>query len=247
MTSSQLEKIDSQLSPWLTPLVYPLACKAVLPLYFGDIEVEGQHNIPQNGPVILAPAHRARWDALVMGYAAGRWATGRDLRFMVSANEVQGIQGWFIRHLGGFPVNPNRPAIASLRYGVEILRNEEMLVIFPEGAIFRDKIIRPLKQGLARLALQSEAMEPGLGTQIVPVGIHYGNPQVGWRCGVKVNIGRPLDVASYSGTPKTSAQRLTADLESSLRQLMGDADLTETEIVWRDRPHAFAQAASARD
>lgn len=219
---SQITAIDSRISPWLTPIAYCLGCWFVLPAYF-RIRIRGQENLPKEGPVILAPTHRARWDSLLLPYAAGRFVTGRDLRFMVSANEVTGFQGWFIRRLGGFPVNPRNPAIASLRYGVEVLQNRETLVIYPEGNIFRDNQLRPLKPGLARLALQAEASKPGLGIKVVPVYLHYSQAFPKWGCHVDVAIGKPLEVNAYQqGAPKQNAQQLTEDLEAALRQLGED-------------------------
>lgn len=212
--------INSRVSPWLTPLAYPLGCRLVLPFYFRNLKVIGLENIPTEGPVVLAPTHRARWDALTVAYATGRWATGRDLRFMVSANEVKGIQGWFIRRLGGFPVNPQNPAIASLRFGVEVLQNQEMLVIFPEGGIFRDRRVHPLKPGLARLALQAESSQPGLGVKIVPMSIVYGDADVSYGCGMTIRIGSPLSVADYSdGNAKEAAKLLTAELQKAIQAL----------------------------
>lgn len=219
-TPVQPSAIASRFSPWLINLAYPLICWGALPLYFREIEVLGQENIPTTGPVILAPTHRSRWDPLLIGSTAGRWVSGHDLRFMVSANEVSGIQGWFIRRLGGFPVDPKRPAIASLRHGVELLQSKEMLVIFPEGGIFRDGHVHPLKPGLARLALQAELMQPCLGVKILPITLHYGHPQVTWGCGVEIRIGKPLHVSDYtSGNVKESARQLTSVLESSLKGL----------------------------
>ena len=90
--------------------------KLVVPAYFGAVEVIGQEHIPASGPIILAPTHRARWDSIILPLAAGRPVTGRDLRFMVSADEVKGLQGWLIRRLGGFAVNVKRPTISSLRH-----------------------------------------------------------------------------------------------------------------------------------
>jgi 1-acyl-sn-glycerol-3-phosphate acyltransferase len=213
--------VASHFSPWLTPLAYPLMSWFVLPNYFKKIEVFGQENLLTQGPVILAPTHRSRWDALMVGYAAGRWATGRDLRFMVTVDEVRGIQGWFIRQLGGFPVNTKQPAIASLRHGVEVLQDQQALVIFPEGAIFRDNEVHPLKPGLARLALQAETMTQGLGVNIIPIHLHYSQPLPHWRdCEVTIRIGTPIPVANYKqGAAKQNAQLLTAELEARLKQL----------------------------
>lgn len=213
--------VTSRFSPWLTPLAYSVG-RIVLPCYF-RITVIGQEHLPTAGPVILAPTHRSRWDALLVPYAAGRFVTGRDVRFMVTSDEVKGLQGWLIRRLGGFPVNPRQPAISSLRHGVEILRNREMLVIFPEGGIYRDQQVHPLKPGLARLALQAEASQPELGVQIVPMALHYSQPYPSWGCKATVRIGPALPVAQYrQGSPKQNARQLTADLDLALRRLLSE-------------------------
>jgi 1-acyl-sn-glycerol-3-phosphate acyltransferase len=224
--------IDSRFSPWLTPLVYPLARRVVLPFYFGKIEVTGQENLPKTGPVILAPTHRSRWDALLVPYAAGRGVTGRDLRFMVTADEVKGIQGWFIRRLGGFPVNTRHPTIASLRHGVEVLQNGEMLVIFPEGGIFRDNQVHPLKPGLGRLAIQAEMSQPRLGVQIVPIALDYGEAYPTRGCDVKIQIGKTLKMSDYvRGAAKQDARRFTADLETALKALAGETIEAKAEVL----------------
>ena len=211
---------DSQCSSWLASLVYPLGRYLVVPFYFRRAEVIGRENLPRSGPVILAPTHRSRWDAVMIPYAAGHDITGRHLRFMVSADEVRGLQGWFIRHLGGFPIDTSRPAIASLRHGVDLLQDGQSLVIFPEGNIFRETEVQRLKPGLARLALQAEASHPNLDVKVVPIRISYSKPFAPWQCRVRVCIGQPLRVAAYNlRTPKQSAQLLTADLKQAIEAL----------------------------
>lgn len=210
----------SRVSPWLTSVLYPLGHYIVLPFYFGKIEITGQEHLPQEGPVILAPTHRSRWDALIVPYATGEMVTGRDLRFMVTADEVKGLQGWFIRHLGGFAIDLRHPGIGSLRYGVELLLDKQMLVIFPEGGIFQDGEVHPIKQGLARLAIQAQSIEPNLGVKIVPISIRYRPRVPRWRSRVKVAIGHPISVADYAtGAGKKEARLLTADLEMAMKNL----------------------------
>lgn len=218
--SAKAATVQSQVSPWLMGLLYPLAHFIVLPFYFSRIEISGQENLPKDGPVIIAPTHRSRWDAIVISYATGRYVTGRDLRYMVTADEVKGVQGWFIRRLGGFAVNVRHPAIATLRHGVELLRERRMLVIFPEGGIFQDGQLHPLKPGLARLALQAESIERGLGVKIVPISIRYSQLIPRWGCNLTIRIGSPLSVASYcKENIKQSAQKLTEDLQRILKNL----------------------------
>jgi 1-acyl-sn-glycerol-3-phosphate acyltransferase len=216
--------VSSRCTPWLSRLVYPFGRRVVMPLYFKKIEVIGREHLPSTGPVILAPTHRSRWDALMVPYAAGEDVTGRELRFMVTVDEVRGLQGWFIRHLGGFPINTRHPEIASLRHGIEILQRQETLVIFPEGGDLRENrlcCLNKLHPGLARLALKAEASQADLGIQIVPIATSYSHPSVPWRSTVKIQIGKPLRVADYCReSAKSSAKQLTQDLQNTLHRLM---------------------------
>ncbi len=202
----------------LTPLMYRVAGDLVLQHYFRAIEVQGQQHLPSTGPVILAPTHRSRWDALIVPYVAGWRAMGRNLYFMVSHDEMLGLQGWVISRCGGFPVNTQAPTVSALRTGVEILQQEQALVVFPEGNIFRDSQVHPLKPGLARLALQ--AAQRGTAVRIVPILLSYSQPYPRWGSHVKVIIGSPLSTENYAlNQPKVAAQRLTGDLFRALQQL----------------------------
>jgi 1-acyl-sn-glycerol-3-phosphate acyltransferase len=204
-------------------LAYWVGRRIVVPFYFKCVEVVGQEHLPQTGAVILAPTHRSRWDAILVPFAAGYVATGRHLRFMVTVDEVVGLQGWLIRRMGGFAINTKRPQVASLRHGIEILQQKLPLVIFPEGGeLLENRLFHPnkLHPGLARLALQAEASQAGLGVQVVPIAIRYRPVTVPWRCSVQVCIGQPLYVSHYSqGTVKQNARRLTTDLYNALHAL----------------------------
>jgi 1-acyl-sn-glycerol-3-phosphate acyltransferase len=219
--SNQSLDIDSRISPWLARMLYPLGCYAIIPLFFGKIEVMGRENIPQQDSVIVAPTHRSRWDAFLVPYAVGRMVSGRDLRFMVSANEVRGIQGWVVRRMGGFPVDTENPKISSVRHSIELLReDDEMLVIFPEGGIYRENFIQPLKRGVALIALEAETAKSDRHVKILPISIRYSQSIPTWGTDVKINIGKPLTVADYlSNSLRKSSRQLTADLQTSLEKL----------------------------
>ncbi|MBO0350326.1 1-acyl-sn-glycerol-3-phosphate acyltransferase [Phormidium pseudopriestleyi FRX01] len=221
--SEKNPSVNSKISPWLASALYPLGRFIVLPAYFKEIEVIGQEHIPTAGPTILAPTHRSRWDGILVAYATGRHITGRDLRYMVSIDEFKGISGWLIPRLGGFPIDRNRPVIGSLRHGIELLESGEMLAIFPEGGIFHDDELHPLKPGLARLAIQAESLHPNLGVKIVPMNMEYQPRIPHWRSQVKITIAPPLEVSHYClDTPKESGNQLTADLETVLRAIGQD-------------------------
>ncbi|MBE9077191.1 1-acyl-sn-glycerol-3-phosphate acyltransferase [Romeria aff. gracilis LEGE 07310] len=209
-------EVPSQVSPWLAPAMYVLGERGVLPTYFSRIEIQGAAHLPTRGPVLLAPTHRSRWDSLLIGYAC-RQTTGRYPHFMVTADECTGLQGWMIRQLGGFPVNTRQPSVKSLRYGIELLAQQQMLVIFPEGNIYRSGP-NPLKPGFARLALQAQRSCPQRSLKIVPIHIQYDQPCPTWHSRVQVRIGPAIAVSTCSkSSPKQQAQQLTATLQTVLQ------------------------------
>jgi 1-acyl-sn-glycerol-3-phosphate acyltransferase len=225
--STAPKAVASSVSPWLANWAYPLSHQCFLPTYFRRITVVGQEylspaQLGQAGPIILAPTHRSRWDALLVPYAAGKHVTGRHLRYMVTADEMQGAQGWFIRRMGGFPIDTRAPGISSLRHGIELLHQHETLVIFPEGGNLLENRrlgINRLHPGLARLALQAMSSQPNCAIQVIPMTIHYSHPRIG-RSDAVIQIGAPIAVSQYRGDqPKRSAHRLTQDLSAALQKL----------------------------
>lgn len=213
--------ISTSISPWLTSILYPLGKRVVLPLYFGNLQVTGQENIPSEGPVIIAPTHRARWDALVVPFTTGRVVSGRDLHFMISVNEYKGVQGWFMKRLGGFPVDPQRPTISSLRYSVDLLCQGEMLVIFPEGDIYKKRQVQALKRGVGSIALEAQSrLQDREVVRILPLSIHYSDFYPTWKTDIKVDIGKPLEAINYmQDSPKQRTKRLMGDLKSALQDI----------------------------
>ncbi len=214
------ELLDSTVDPWLMDIIYPFGRNLLMPLYFGQLVITGQENVPKTGPVIVAPTHRSRWDAVVVSLATGRQVSGRDLRFMVTSSEMTGIQGWFIRHLGGFPIDVQRPEVSSLIHSVALLKQGEMLVIFPEGGIFRDNQVHRLKRGVARIALDVLKQNPSSDIKILPVSLRYSKPYPTWGTDIQVDIGQAITVADYDTEKiRTSSEALTTELQTRLKIL----------------------------
>ncbi|MEB3318876.1 MAG: lysophospholipid acyltransferase family protein [Cyanobacteriota bacterium] len=212
------------ISPWLSPLAMVVTQDLALRGFFSEVRVLGREQLPYSGPVLLAPTHRARWDALLLPHAAGRRVTGRDCRFMVTVDEMVGVQGWFLHRLGCFPVDQGRPTMASLRLAIDLLSRGQQLVVFPEGRIQRVDGPIQLHQGLARLAQLAEGQ--GVCVAVVPVGIAYSQaiPAPGDRAAVC--FGAPLRAA---GQGRQAARAFTADLA----QAMGSAEQAARVAVGR--------------
>ena len=149
-----------------------------------------------DGPLIVAPTHRSRWDGLILTFAIGRRVTNRDCRFMVTTPEMKGLQGWFLKRLGCFSINQESPSLFSLRYAVELIYSKNQLVIFPEGKITKNGKKLNLKQGLFRLA--KLARKKGEPIKIVPIGIAYENVKPKFRDRFAICIEKPFDLDDFT-------------------------------------------------
>ncbi len=190
----------------------------VLQNYFRKTIVLGQEYLPLDGPVVLAPTHRSRWDALMLTMAAGRRVSNRDCRFMVTLSEMKGLQGWFLNRLGCYPIDQSRPTLLSLRYSVDLMLEGEQLVVFPEGRINRTSEPIKLKQGLVRLS--QIAYKKGINVNVLPIGLAYSEV-----------IPKPFGKAAISFEQPIKISRLGKDA----------AD--EFNLILAQRMHAAEQAA----
>ncbi|MGQ9870872.1 lysophospholipid acyltransferase family protein [Leptodesmis sp.] len=201
-------------SPWLYWSLLPVH-RLFLSLYFSQIRIQGLEYLPVNGPVVLAPKHYSRWDPLVLALLSVD-----PLWFMTNANQFSGIQGWFIRWLGAFPVDLARPQVSSFKYAIGLLKNQKKLVLFPEGGIVRDRPVRPLKPGFSRLVLQAESALGEVGIPVVPIALNY-RPDPVFRATVTIHIAPPLYSANYrQNSEKQTAQEFTQALQAALERGM---------------------------
>lgn len=49
LTVAKVAPVTSHVCHWLTPILYPLGRRIVMPLYFRQLTVTGQENIPKTG------------------------------------------------------------------------------------------------------------------------------------------------------------------------------------------------------
>jgi 1-acyl-sn-glycerol-3-phosphate acyltransferase len=127
------------------------------------IEHNGMEWIPRNGPLIIAANHVTYFDPF---WIAVRMT--RKVHFM-AWDKIFTFPpaGWLFHWLGAFPVNLGSPEYSAFKAALRILKNEEALMIFPEGGRSPDGVLMEFKDGASRLALRT-------GAAIVPVVVHGG-------------------------------------------------------------------------
>jgi len=208
------EAYTHRIQSYLAVIAMWLTQDIVLKFFFRKKIIVGKEFLNLvDGPLIIAPTHRSRWDGLILTFAIGRRVTNRDCRFMVTTPEMKGIQGWFLKRLGCFSINQESPSLFSLRYAVELIYSKNQLVIFPEGKITKNGNKLKLKQGLFRLA--KLARKKGAPIKILPVGIAYDNVKPKFRGRFAVFIEKPLYLDDFS---KISVEDFNIHLKSCIQK-----------------------------
>jgi|TARA_X000000950_G_scaffold97926_2_gene123792 1-acyl-sn-glycerol-3-phosphate acyltransferase len=213
------------IDPFWAPLAMLVTQDLALPLQFRERIVLNPEHLPMSGPVLLAPTHRARWDALMLPMAAGRRVTGRDCRFMVTTTEMKGVQGWFLQRLGCFPVDQGRPSMTTLRFAIDLLAAGQQLVVFPEGQIKRQDQPIKLHQGLVRLA--QLAQRRGVTVPVIPIGLGYSQAPPRRLSRAALCFGAPLSV------PDTTDRGASRHFNEQLAERMHAAEQAARAAVGR--------------
>jgi 1-acyl-sn-glycerol-3-phosphate acyltransferase len=155
----------------------------------------------------------------------------RLLYFMTSHDEVAGFQGWFMKRMGAFPINTQRPSPSVIRSCNEMIARGEALVIFPEGNLFYYKPgeVHPLKPGVAWLALKFQKTFDASDLPIIPVRLIYGDRRLRPGSRAKIVVGEPISVSQHAGLPvKEGVTALTSILQDALGDVINRASSVES-------------------
>lgn len=152
---------------------------------FGDLQVTGKENVPKKGALIVVANHLSDIDPAVINVCIPR-----RVRFMAKAEFFEKpIISQFFKAYGAFPINENGREFFAINYSLNILNNNGVMGIFPEGA--KNPSVGKAMLGTAMIAMMS-------GAPLLPVGI-IGTESIGsWRkmCYPKgkfrINIGEPF-------------------------------------------------------
>lgn len=132
------------------------------------LETEGVDHVPADGPAVVAANHVGFLDFMTIA-AAGR-ERGRNIRFLcrhdVWSSRVARRAMTGMRHV---PVDRSAPAAAYLT-ARRLLREGEVVAVFPEAGISHSYTVRSLMVGAAALARETGApLVPAVqwGTQLV--------------------------------------------------------------------------------
>lgn len=149
-----------------------------------NIKVEGRENIPKGSKYIYAGNHVSMFDPLFVSLAVAKPIVYMAKKELFEGN---GRLQWWIKRLGAFAVNREKPEISTFKTVKEVFKTKSWsLGIFPQGGIIETKKIENIQKGFAVIAKNAKA-------DIVPISI----------CGFDGYTNRPFskNITVRVGTP----------------------------------------------
>lgn len=126
----------------------------VLTHFVYRFKVRGEQNIPSSGAAILACNHVSFIDPVLM-----MAASPRPIRFIMDHRIFKlPVLGWLFKLAKAIPIAPKsedpQAYEAALQAAVAVLKDGELLAIFPEGGITRDGTLQEFKGGIMKILEQ---------------------------------------------------------------------------------------------
>jgi 1-acyl-sn-glycerol-3-phosphate acyltransferase len=181
---------------------------AVMGLY--RLRARGLEHLPEGG-FVLAANHTSNFDPWAL--AIPLWPR-RQLRFMAKSELFFPVLATILRAGGAFKVRRGEGDVEAVRTAVELVREGEIVVMFPEGTRrvkgLRKRHVARAHTGAARIAL-------GAGAPLVPAAIK-GTDRLSRLGPLRVAYGEPVDLSDLDGLELKPAAEAATD------RLMGRID-----------------------
>ena len=188
-------------------------------------KVTGTENIPDTGGAILAGNHLAVADSFFMPLRVKRRVTFPAKSEYFTEPGVKGkLKKWFFTGAGQIPIDRSggSAAQAALDTAIRLLREGNLLGIYPEGTRSPDGRLYKGKTGVARIALEA-------GVPVIPVamvGTDKVNP-IGSKMWIprrlEIRFGKPLNFSRYEGLSgdRFVERSITDEIMYALMELSG--------------------------
>ena len=156
--------------------------------------VAGDEHIPTQGAAVIVCNHVSFVDAVLL-----MAASPRPMRFLMDHRIFKvPVLGWLFKLAKAIPIAPQKedPAAyeAAFEAAAAVLREGDLLAIFPEGGITRDGTLQPFKAGVMKILERAQA--DGVAVNVIPMALTnlWGSffSRVEERQGERVAMVRPF-------------------------------------------------------
>ncbi len=179
-------------------------------------EIIGAENIPRSGGVIIAANHISLWDPPVVGTGATR-----PIHFMAKEELFNiPVLKWIIPRINAFPVRRGAADRTAIRHAINLLKQGEILGLFPEGTRSKTGVLGKPEPGIAMIALKA-------GVPVVPAAI-IGTNKVGKDGSLFpkfiIKYGKPI-VVTEEKADKEAMENLSTTIMQEISSLLKEKSL----------------------
>ena len=170
-------------------------------------KIVGAENIEEGKPALICPNHVHALDSVVIVLM-----NKRIIRVLAKESLFKNpFLRWLASIFGVYPVKQGNKSMESMKISLKLLKNNELLLIFPEGT--RNGMAKGVKPKDGAIKLAARANVP-----IIPVGVQ-GNFKPFRK--VKVNIGKPIsyNLSKEELNNKEKLAQLTDELMKEIVKL----------------------------
>ncbi|MEO5958030.1 MAG: lysophospholipid acyltransferase family protein [Opitutaceae bacterium] len=166
-------------------------------------EVVGLENVPRTGGFLLASNHASHLDPFLVGAYLPRQVTF----FARKTLWAPGLPAWWLDAVGVIPVDRDGGSdVAAIKRVLQALKQEQIIIMFPEGTRSRDGRLQSPKPGVGLFACRAQV--PVVPARIFGSFEAFGKGGALPRLGTPVSVvyGRALSPADYDA-PDAGKQR----------------------------------------
>jgi 1-acyl-sn-glycerol-3-phosphate acyltransferase len=136
---------------WLMPEYIIRLVMLVVTRVIYRLKVRGGDHIPTDGAAIVVANHVSFVDAIILGVISPR-----PMVFLMDHNIFKNpALGWFFRACKAIPIAPQKEDPVAYEQAFErarqVLKDGDLLCLFPEGAITRNGQMQPFKGGIMKI------------------------------------------------------------------------------------------------
>lgn len=205
------------------------------------VKYHSSKKVPLEGRLLIVANHQSFLDPPLVGVGLPR-----TCNYMARETLFNTIIGWHIRHLNAFPVSlEGKNALAGIKETLKRLKNEQAVLIFPEGTRSVDGKIGEFHRGIISVAKRSKS-------PILPCAIQGAFEA--WPRQARLPRPHKVHVTYGDVIPAEKVQELSDDellayLRNSIAEMIGDpaevlAPLPESAAETAAAPAAPAASAA---
>lgn len=174
------------------------------------MKVYGEEHIPEKGPFIIVCNHASYFDPPLVGTAVRHHL----IHFMAKEELFRNpIMNWFLRYVYTFPVHRGRIDRRAVMESFRVLKQGEVLGIFPEGTSKNQGILGKFHDGFAGIAMKA-------GVPVLPVAVINTRSLPKKKGPVCVVFGEPVMPPAGMHTDREAVKAFTDEIRNIVLSML---------------------------